>query len=1580
LATLAIAMVALVVAAGSAAPAVANTEVKSNITTNTTWTTSGSPYDIDAGIKVTPAATLTIEPGVTVDFNNGPTAAMFVEGTIKALGSAGNPVVFTSHQALSGAGAPGQYLGVRVASGNANSRFSYSDFFYGGNGSGGRYAYAVLSIAKASTVVTVDHSTFEQNAYSGIKLDTLEAATANVSYSTFSNNGGGLSVGGPAVLNLSHSTMSKNVEAGAYFISTSAGSSLTYNTITENGKEGVQLSQSCTSAPATFAHGEYNNIYANGTTSEANAQLRTTYKCEALPVDWRNNYWGGEVYYYYNDKRCSSTATPYLGHLAYMWSKPPHSYEVPVGPITSDTSFHSEKVESKTVIYYCGWDSVAIGPGEFLASPVPNAGASPGSGSPEPTSPALYGGGSEAAPNLNTVTCGDPVNCVTGDFFESYRDLTIPGLNGGLSLSRTYNSQAAATGTHGPFGYGWSSTFSQTLSLDPSGQAATVTNADGSVIVFTKNAEGAFTAPAWVQATLATSGENFIYTLPNQRAYTFSGAGRLLKVVDRNANTTTLSYNEAGRLETVTDPGGRKLTFAYNSEGLIESVKDPMGHVVKYTYEGGTLASVTQPGEASPRWRYKYDASHEMTTITDGRGGETLNEYDGSGRVVSQSDRLKHKTTWTYTSNDTRVTDPTSVTDVQFAENLPTQITRAYGTASAASTKYGYDAADNVTSVTDPLGHITKYGYDGEGNRTSVVDPIEHETKWTYDATHDVLSITAPSGEKTAVERDAHGNATSVSRPAPGSATQVTNYKYDTHGNLEAVTDPLERVSKYEYDSYGDQTGATDAEGDRRTWSYDEDSREISSVNPRGHVEGAEASKYTTTIERDAQGRAVKVTDELGHTMKYTYDGDGNLEVLTDAAGHTTRFTYDADDETVKVERPNKATAETTYDAAGRVVTQTDGNKHTTTYVRDVLEEVTEVVDPLGRTTHKEYDASGRLKALTDAAERTSSFTYDAAGRLKEVSYSDGVTPSVKSEYNVDGYRTKMIDGSGTTKYTYDQLDRLTESKDGHGDVVAYEYDLANELTKTTYPGGKSVTRTFDSAGRLASVTDWLEHTTKFGYDADANLTSTTYPAGTGDKDTYAYDAADQMSEASASKGSETLAATGYVRNNLGQVTQATSHGLPGPETTNYAYDENNRLAEAAGSAYEYDAADNPIKMPGSTNAFDHADQLETGTGVGYGYDELGERTKRTPTSGPATTYAYNESGVLTSVTRPEEGEVAPINDSYTYNGDRLRVSETTPTATRYWTWDVAGRLPVIVDDGRNSYVYGPQNLPVEQVSSEGVVTYLHHDQQGSTRLLTGSSGTAVGSATYDALGNKIASTGNSTALGYDAQYADSDTGLIYLRARSYDPATGQFVSVDPLAAVTRSPYGYAGQDPLSEGDPSGLCSLNPFSGGNCYEDAAEGAEEVAEGGGNLLAGAADTLTGGLSTEALDAIGIEPNTCSTAFQAGKYLGYAGLVIPGVGEEELATEGIYIINGAEGVYVGQSGSISSRLAQHVFSGRFTQNEVDAAERIAVSGGRLSREVAEQQKIDELGGIGNLMNQRNPIGPQRFGLIPQPYERP
>lgn len=122
--------------------------------------------------------------------------------------------------------------------------------------------------------------------------------------------------------------------------------------------------------------------------------------------------------------------------------------------------------------------------------------------------------------------------------------------------------------------------------------------------------------------------------------------------------------------------------------------------------------------------------------------------------------------------------------------------------------------------------------------------------------------------------------------------------------------------------------------------------------------------------------------------------------------------------------------------------------------------------------------------------------------------------------------------------------------------------------------------------------------------------------------------------------------------------------------------------------------------------------------------------------------------------------------------------------------------------------------MTFEQINNTtGTVLYLHHDQQGSTRLLTSSTGAKEASFTYDAYGNQTGHTGTATTpLGFDGQYTSSDTGLIYLRARVYDPATAQFLSVDPMEMVTRAPYNYAEDNPLNRGDATGLSSWNPFS------------------------------------------------------------------------------------------------------------------------------------------------------------------------
>ena len=236
-------------------------------------------------------------------------------------------------------------------------------------------------------------------------------------------------------------------------------------------------------------------------------------------------------------------------------------------------------------------------------------------------------------------------------------------------------------------------------------------------------------------------------------------------------------------------------------------------------------------------------------------------------------------------------------------------------------------------------------------------------------------------------------------------------------------------------------------------------------------------------------------------------------------------------------------------------------------------------------------------------------------------------------------------------------------------------------------------------------------------------------------------------------------------------------------------------------------------KAPGTTNTYDKADELEKGTNFTYSYNEMGERTKTTPSVGPATSYGYDQAGNLTSVKRPKEGETAEINDSYAYNGMGARMSQTISGTTSYLTWDTADSLALILSDGENSYIYGPNQEPVEQISSKETPSYYHHDQLGSTRMLTSSTGEVTATFSYGPYGALEGSTGTQkTALGYAGQYTSIDTGLIDLRARVYDPVTGQFLSVDPAVMVTRAPYNYAGDDPLSMSDFSGLSSWNPFS------------------------------------------------------------------------------------------------------------------------------------------------------------------------
>jgi RHS repeat-associated protein len=170
--------------------------------------------------------------------------------------------------------------------------------------------------------------------------------------------------------------------------------------------------------------------------------------------------------------------------------------------------------------------------------------------------------------------------------------------------------------------------------------------------------------------------------------------------------------------------------------------------------------------------------------------------------------------------------------------------------------------------------------------------------------------------------------------------------------------------------------------------------------------------------------------------------------------------------------------------------------------------------------------------------------------------------------------------------------------------------------------------------------------------------------------------------------------------------------------------------------------------------------------------------------------------------------------DSFTYNGDGLRVQKIDSTGTTNHVWD--GQNILLETNASNIiqvvYTLGPAiygNL-ISQ-SRSGVDSFYLFDALGSTRQLANSTGAVTDSYLYDSFGNILTVTGATVncfryvgGLGY---YYDLDLSKYYLRARIYDPVAGHFLSRDRLG-VLGQPFGlyeYVSNNPCNDQDPSGL-------------------------------------------------------------------------------------------------------------------------------------------------------------------------------
>jgi RHS repeat-associated protein len=95
-------------------------------------------------------------------------------------------------------------------------------------------------------------------------------------------------------------------------------------------------------------------------------------------------------------------------------------------------------------------------------------------------------------------------------------------------------------------------------------------------------------------------------------------------------------------------------------------------------------------------------------------------------------------------------------------------------------------------------------------------------------------------------------------------------------------------------------------------------------------------------------------------------------------------------------------------------------------------------------------------------------------------------------------------------------------------------------------------------------------------------------------------------------------------------------------------------------------------------------------------------------------------------------------------------------------------------------------------------------DQGDDVRVVTDGSGSVLERTAWDPFGEPVGGAARSvTRLGFHGRYTDPD-GMQVLPGRVYDPATGQFLSLDPAVIRTRQPYAFARGDPLTYRDVSG--------------------------------------------------------------------------------------------------------------------------------------------------------------------------------
>ena len=821
------------------------------------------------------------------------------------------------------------------------------------------------------------------------------------------------------------------------------------------------------------------------------------------------------------------------------------------------------------------------------------------------------------------------------------------------------------------------------------------------------------------------------------------------------------------------------------------SVKQPLEGRVWYAYPGqGATSDVVGWSEAPSTIGRKLD---------DGTSQIWEYTYDTFGNVLTATDPLGRRTSYTYASNGIDLLEVRQTTGAQ------NQLLASYS---------NYTAQHVPQTIVDAAGRSTSVTYNGAGQPLTITNAKSEVTTFTYNTDGELLTVDGPGSSDT------------------------TTLTYDGYGRLRTQTTPEGYSTTTDYDLFDRVTKVTYPDGSYDSYSYDR--LDLSSVRDRlGRV---------TRFYYDARRNLVGTRDPLGRAVQQVWGPDGTLDRLLDGKRQATSWEYDVQGRVTREVRADSSDTTYTYEPiGGRLKTATDPEAQVKTYsyfVDDALASVVytnaNIATPSVSYTYDTVYA--RVATMVDGLG-TTAYAYRAVGSdgAGQVSSIDGPRANDTLTYAHDELSrvtSRSLNGVAVT-WAYDALGRQTSETNSLGSF-AYAYDGATpQLATVTYPNGQSTIFTyFGNTGdrRLQTLHHKLSGgatLSKFDYTYDkiGNILSWQQQADTAAPTqwTYSYDLADQLVSALKKTTDPTPSLLARFHYGFDAAGNRTSEQI-GNNVSGVTVNALNRLVSQQASGQ--------LHVSGSLN--------ESGTVTVNGQaavvdssNTFAARVPVQPGSNALTVVAKDASGN----TRTQIYDVESAGASKTFSNDAN--GNMTSDGTRTFEWDAENRLLAVnIGTHRSEFTYDGASRRTRMVEKEsgatvrdaglywadgaiieervssgevnrffgdgeshnGTARYVTRDHVGSVREMTDSSGSLLTRNDYDPYGrlNRLSGT-EDTRFGYTGHYAHSASGLVMALYRAYDPTLGRWLNEDPAGRVNGPNLSaYVGNSTISRYDPDG--------------------------------------------------------------------------------------------------------------------------------------------------------------------------------